>query len=184
MDYSDVPQRTQRSASTSSATASYPSAHLHHLDRNNRMDNDQVTTVTFIYLFHSIFLEEGGGNFYNSEVWLNIPVNQLVSVIIDPDLMRSTSAVPVFSKAKLNSHCFFLVVSLKKKKKQVSGRRYATSSSDEPPSSSGPWNCSRRRWRNGHPITPEFERLRHQFRIFRFGYDAFLCPEFRSGKTR
>uniref|UniRef100_A0A0P6DK24 Rap guanine nucleotide exchange factor n=1 Tax=Daphnia magna TaxID=35525 RepID=A0A0P6DK24_9CRUS len=41
VDYSDVPQRTQRSASTSSATASYPSAHLHHLDRNNRMDNDQ-----------------------------------------------------------------------------------------------------------------------------------------------
>lgn len=83
------------------------------------MDNDQVTTVTFIYLFHSIFLEEGGGNFYNSEVWLNIPVNQLVSVIIDPDLMRSTSAVPVFSKAKLNSHCFFLVVSLKKKKLSI-----------------------------------------------------------------
>lgn len=43
VDYSDVPQRTQRSASTSSATASYTSAHLHHLDRsNNRMDNDQV----------------------------------------------------------------------------------------------------------------------------------------------
>lgn len=50
MDYSDVPQRTQRSASTSSATASYTSAHLHHLDRsNNRMDNDQV----IIQLFYS-----------------------------------------------------------------------------------------------------------------------------------
>lgn len=53
VDYSDVPQRTQRSASTSSATASYTSAHLHHLDRsNNRMDNDQVIIKLF-YSFSS-----------------------------------------------------------------------------------------------------------------------------------
>lgn len=77
--------------------------------------------LSHLFIYFIPFFGGGGrgGIFIIRRVWLNIPVNQLVSVIIDPDLMRSTSAVPVFSKAKLNSHCFFLVVSLKKKKTSI-----------------------------------------------------------------
>jgi hypothetical protein len=66
--------------------------------------------------------------------------------------------------------------------KSVSEWRHATSPSDEPPPSSRSGDGSRRWRRNGHAISPEFERIGHEFGVFRFGYHALFCTQFRSGK--
>lgn len=62
----------------------------------------------------------------------------------------------------------------------VSKWRAATSPVNEPPSSPGS-GCSRCRW-DGHPISSKFSRLRHEFGLFRLGYDALFGTQFRSGK--